>query len=252
MAFVDVHAHLDDKAFLSDLDDVLFRAKDSNVIAVICNGLNLENNKKILGMAKKYDIIKPAIGLYPTDAIKLSESELQQNIDFIKSKKDRIIGIGEVGIDYHWIKDNIEQKKERDAFAKMIKLSEDLKKPLIVYSRDAEKDAVDMLLSSSNKKILLHCFSGEKSLIKKAADCGWNFSIPANIIFSIHFQELVNIVNVNQLLTETDSPYLGPVKGERNEPANVVESVKMIAKLKKMDPIEAENIIFLNYQKMFL
>ena len=124
--------------------------------------------------------------------------------------------------------------------------------PLIIHSRKAELDVVEMLESSDIKKVVLHCFSGRHHLIKRAAEHGWSFSVPTNIVKSEHFQKMVEMVNISQLLTETDAPYLSPFTGKRNEPAFIAESLKKIAEVKNMTVDDTANNIFMNYQHLFL
>ena len=127
-----------------------------------------------------------------------------------------------------------------------------MKKPIVIHSRKAEADVISMLESSSLKKVILHCFEGRKHLIEKAIDKGYSFSIPCNIIKLQHFQAVVERAPMQQLLTETDSPWLGPVAGESNEPFNVLGTVQKISEIKKITAEECGNLIFMNYQRMFL
>ncbi len=249
MLLVDVHAHLDHCKFKQDLDKVIENAKKNNVKTIINNGINPEKNRATLELAKKYDVIKAALGLYPTDAIKLKEEEIANELEFIKKNKDKIVAIGEIGLDYHW---NLKQHdKQKEIFEKIINLAEKIKKPLIVHSRKAEEDVIDILESSKIKKVVLHCFSGSISLVNKAYDLGYYFSIPTNVVRSNHFQEIVKIININRIVTETDSPYLSPFSGQRNEPSNVLYSIKKIAEIKNMDAEEVANNIWMNYKNLF-
>ncbi|MFH1211755.1 MAG: TatD family hydrolase, partial [Candidatus Woesearchaeota archaeon] len=145
-----------------------------------------------------------------------------------------------------------EQAQQKIVLGKFIELSEKIGKPMIIHSRKAEKEAVEMLESSRVKKAVLHCFCGKKSLVNSAIDLGLYFSIPANIERAENFQANVCRIDISRLLTETDSPLLSPVRGERNEPANVLVTVKKIAELKKMDAEETANNIFFNYQRLFM
>jgi len=252
MLLVDVHAHLDLKEFDSDLDEVINRAKTAGIKVIINNGLNPESNRKTLELSKKYEILKPALGLYPDDAIKLTQEQIRDEINFIKRNKDKIIAIGEVGLDYKYCKEKKNQKFQKEIFLKIINLSKKINKPLIIHSRKAESDVIDMLENSDAKKAILHCFSGKLKLIKKAAELGYYFSVPTNVVRSSQFQKLVEIVDINQILTETDSPYLSPYKGRRNEPAFIIETIKKIAEIKNITINETANNIFMNYQKVFL
>lgn len=243
---VDVHAHLDLKQFELDLDDVINRARSLGVISVINNGLNPVSNRKTLELSKKYDIVKPALGLYPIDALELSDEELETELSFIRQNKP--IAIGEVGLDYLRSQEKDKQKK---IFQRVIALAEELDLPVIVHSRKAELDTVEMLESSKLKKIVMHCFNGEQNLIKRIEDNGWFFSIPPIILRSLHFQLIVNQVSTNQLLTETDSPYLAPPPKKRNEPIFVSKVVEKISEIKNLNQDEVKKIIFMNYKNIF-
>jgi len=248
---VDIHAHMDYEAFEKDLDEVLKRAKQAGVSAIINNGTHPASNRKTLELAKKYPIIKAALGYYPLHAIEVSQEEFEEELKFIESQKENIIAIGEVGLDFHRDKNPDNFEKQKKCFQKIIELSEKIKKPLIVHSRGCEEIAFDMV-KSSNAKAVMHCFGGKSSLAKRIADEGYHFSIPCNVVRSKSFQKLVKSVNINQIFTETDAPYLSPVPETRNEPANIKESIKKIAELKGFTEEDTENNLFLNYQRFFL
>ncbi|MBU1204947.1 MAG: TatD family hydrolase, partial [Nanoarchaeota archaeon] len=153
--------------------------------------------------------------------------------------------------DYKYCKKKQEQELQKEIFLKIINISKKINKPLIIHSRKAEPDVIDILENSNAKKVILHCFSGKLKLIKKAAELGFYFSVPTNITYSQHFQKLAEIVDINKLLTETDSPYLSPYKNRRNEPSFIIEAIKKIAEIKNTDINETANNIFMNYQKVF-
>lgn len=246
---IDVHCHLD---ALGNIDEAIKHATGAGIGIIISNGINPNTNRITLDLAKKYPVVKAALGLYPPDALEMTEKEIDAELEFIKKNKENIMAIGEVGIDYHWIKEPTQQKKEREIFEKVVALAEKIKKPVIVHSRNAEADAIDLLASSKLKKVVLHCFGGNLKLAAKAIDADYSFSIPTNVVRDSHFQKLVEMVPTTRLFTETDAPYLGPEKGVPNEPANIAKSMPVIAQLKKVTPEEMEKMIFSNYQKMFL
>lgn len=248
---VDVHAHMDYKDFESDLDKVITRAKDTGLKRIINCGLDIESNRKTILLSERYSIIQPSLGLYPTNAVALSDVEIKKELVFIEKKKFNLVALGEVGLDYFRSEGPEEKVKQKAVFQKFINLSKETGLPLIVHSRNAEEDVIEMLKSSKAKKVVLHCFSGKLSLIEEAAKLGYSFSVPPNILHSSHFQKLVEVVNINQILTETDSPFLGPRRGERNEPKNVALTVEKIAEIKKFTVKDVENNIFMNYQRMF-
>jgi len=133
----------------------------------------------------------------------------------------------------------------------MISLAEKLNKPIIVHSRKAEEDVINMLHSSKFKKIIMHCFTGKKSLVKKIVDDGWFLTAPTSIVRATQFQENVKLTPITQLFCETDAPYLTPFKNRRNEPAFVIEAYKKLAEIKNMELKEVINNIWMNWQKTF-
>jgi len=270
MLLIDVHCHLDHDKFKQDLPQVIERAKKAGLKAIVAAGVNSQSNRFVLELAKKYDVVKASPGLYPIDALgkenvlgiegaadesglprQIKPIDVDAELEWIAKNKNSIISVGEVGLDYKFVKDEKLREKMRENFRKIIAAVEKLKKPIIVHSRDAEQDVIEILEKSKLKKVVLHCFSGRKSLIKRAADNGWSFSVPAVITRLQHFQTLVGMVNINQLLTETDAPWLSPVAGTRNEPANVVETIKKIAEIKGFNVEETADSIFMNYKRMF-
>lgn len=258
--YVDVHAHLLHPLFDSKRDELLKQAKENNISAIIENGLNPESNRQVLKFAQQHSLIKAAIGYYPTDALGYIHTQeglkkdptfkgIDEELEFIKKNKNKIVAIGEVGMDFYWIKD--ENKQQIENFEKILTLAETIQKPIIVHSRKAEQEILDLIESSNVKKVNMHAFGGNMQLVKRAVKRGIHFSINANIQKSSHTQALVQHVPLSLMLTETDSPYLGPNKDEINTPLSVLHTIPEIAKIKGMDPLEVKNIIYNNYQKLF-
>ncbi len=251
--FIDVHCHLDFKGLIENLDKVINNAKKAGVKRIVTSGITPETNKKVLEIAEKYDIVKPSLGMYPIDALTREEGKVNpQDVDkelesWIKNK-DKFISIGEVGLDYKNGKDKSMQKQ---VFEKVLETAKKLKKPVIIHSRKAEEDALDILESSGYKKVIMHCFSGKKHLVKRAYDLGYYFSIPTNVVRLQQFQEMTKEIDINHIFCETDSPFLSPFKDKRNEPAFVVESYKKIAEIKGMELEEVEKNIWMNFEKLF-
>lgn len=257
---VDVHAHLNHPRF-DDVEEVIERCR-KNKVTVINNGLNPTTNRSCLELAKKYpDVVKAALGVYPLDGLnipdpdvvgitrKMEKIDLDDEIKFIEKNKKNIVAIGEVGMDYKFVK---ETKKQAENLMKFAKLAEKLNIPIIVHSRGAEKDVVELLETTKLKKIIMHFFSGNQKLVKRIEDNGWYFSLPTVIDRAQQFQLIAEKVNINQLFTETDAPYAPPRGEDRSEPSFVRNSIKVIAKIKKLDEDEVEKNIFMNFQKLFI
>jgi len=264
MNLIDVHAHLDHARFKEDLDKVIERARKAGVKLIITSGVNSRTNRLILDIAGRYpDIVRVSFGIYPLDALAkeiesneadgfvrdIEEFNLDKELEWIEKNKDKCIAIGECGLDYKWVTGK--EKEQKEIFQKVIETARKINKPLIVHSRKAEADALELIEKSGIKNVIMHCFNGRKHLIKKACELGFYFSIPPIITKLQHFQNLVSIVPINQLLTETDSPYLSHLAGERNEPANVSVTIKEIAKIKKISEQEAGDIIYNNARRLF-
>ncbi|MBI2651016.1 TatD family hydrolase [Candidatus Woesearchaeota archaeon] len=257
---IDIHCHLEHSYFKDDIDAVVKNAIKAGLKVILTAGINSETNRKALELAQKYNIVKACLGIYPIHTLqkeielgsfplKENKFDVDEEIKFIESKKNKIAAIGEVGLDYFWVKDKV--KEQQGLFEKMISLAEKLGKPIIVHSRKAEQDCVDMLSSSKLKKIIMHCFSGRKHLVKKIIDNGWFLTAPTSIVKSTQFQENIKIAPITQIFAETDAPYLSPFKDKRNEPAFVLESYKKIAEIKNMELTEVINNIWMNWQRVF-
>lgn len=290
---IDIHSHLDHCYFKDDLDEVINNAKKANVKVILTAGINSEKNRESLEIAKKYDIVKACLGIYPIQnynkennsnnkksmkktslnnkiQLKINQNKskiinnnlknkennsenniinIDEEIKFIEKNKKDIVAIGEVGLDYFWVKNNSREQKK--LFEKMIQLAEKLNKPIIVHSRKAEEDTIEMLQSSKLKKIIMHCFTGKKSLVKEIIDNGWFLTAPTCITRSTQFQENVKLIPITQLFCETDAPYLSPYKEKRNEPAFVIEAYKKVAEIKNMELKEVINNIWMNWQIVF-
>ncbi len=219
--FVDVHAH--------DCNNV------SKNILVVNNGLDLESNKRCLELKNKN--IRCAMGLYPLEGIKLNEDGIDENIDFIKLHRNDIIAIGEIGLDFKFNKD----KRQIDIFNKMLELAEEIKKPVIVHSRGAEKEVLDVL-KRFDLNVIMHCFSGDLNLINKK----YYYSIPVSVVERKWVQELARKVDVSRILTESDSPYV-IFKKRKSKPEDVKEALKKISEIKEINLEKTKSTIFANY-----
>lgn len=257
MMIADVHAHLDFEEYEKDLDEVIEAQKKAGVKAIVNHGTTIKGNRRVLELASKYDIIKPALGIYPVYAAEMKEEDFDKEIEFIR-KQQGIVAIGEVGLDYYVGDDNPHGDKYRAqmrrCFEKFIKLAEQRNLPIVVHSRRAELDCIEMLEASSIKKdkVVMHCFMGRKHLIKRILANGWSISIPCIIGRLQQLQENVAMAPIGQLLTETDSPYMSPFPDiKRNEPRFISETIKKIAEIKKLDPEETAKLLYMNYQRLF-
>jgi len=242
--YLDVHCHLD---IMSDIDKVIENARKAKVLKIISTGTNPQSNRKILELIEKYAEVEAALGIYPIDALKMNKKEIIKEKEFIKKNKNKLKVIGEVGID---LKESNELDKQIEIFSLFIKLATELNVPLVVHSRKAEKECIESLENLKAKKVIMHCFCGKFSLVDRIIKNGWVISIPASVKRSEQFQNIVKRIPIENILCETDSPFLHPDKEDVNEPCNVIESYKKIAEIKNLNLKKIESIIEDNWKNL--
>jgi TatD DNase family protein len=245
---IDTHAHLCDPLFDPDREQVLQKARAAGISAVIAVGESLEDAEKNLLLAERHPMMLPAAGLYPT-ILDLGLAERMGVL--IRNNRERLAAIGEVGLDYWMVKDEADRETQRAIFRSFIELSKELDLPLNVHSRSAGRHAVSLLLECSAPRVQLHAFDGKFGAAMPAVEAGFFFSVPPSIVRSEQKQKLVKNLPLSCLLIETDSPVLGPVAQERNEPANAHIAVQAIAELKGLEPDAVVETMAENTQKLY-
>ncbi len=253
MRLVDVHAHLDLEQYDSDLKEVVERAESAGLKTVINCGTSPESNRRTLELAEEYGIVKPALGYYPTSVVEDGLGSLTKELRFIEKKQSEITAISEVGLEFQKVSDKNKREVMVEAFKRIVQLSNKTELPMIIHSRKAEEEAVDILEENcKHDKIVMHCFCGSKELVKRVIKNKWMISLPTNLVKLQQFQDIIRDHPLSRLLTETDSPYLSPYKDKRrNEPSFVKESIKKIAEIKEVEEEVVADKIFENYQRVF-
>lgn len=263
MKYIDVHAHINMDRFDEDINEVVARAKKNDCV-VICSGSNSDANRKVLEMSRKYDNVLASFGIYPIDGIieefpnlqdddprKILPFSVNEELDWIEEHRDECVLVGEIGLDFKVVEATPEIKEAQiKNFEKIIEFAKKIDKTILIHTRGAELECIELLEKHECKKVIMHCFSGKKSLIKRIVDNGWFLSVPAVITRLDHFKMLVVMTPLEQMLTETDSPYLSPVARERNEPVNVMITVREIAKIKELDEEFVRGKIIENAEKL--
>jgi TatD DNase family protein len=242
----DVHCHLSFPEFDRDRDEIVKRAL-GNEIGIINSSVSPEEIGKAMEISEKYENVYWTLGL---SASEIDENKVENTIKAIRLNKKHLIGIGEVGLDYYWVKDEKKRAVERINFEKFIMLSTSLDLPLVVHSRNAEEDCLK-ILQEHGKKALMHCFSGTMEQAEKAIKLGCLISIPTNITHSKQKQELASRTPISSIVLETDAPYLSPIPKTRNEPVNIRKSVEAIAELKGIKKEEVEKTTSENARRFF-
>jgi TatD DNase family protein len=245
-SFIDIHCHLE---MLPDVSQVIRRSDKAGVSLILTQSINAETNRKSLELAGKYHPVKACLGIYPIDALKMKEKEIEAEIAFIKKNKKEVVAIGEVGMDFK--EDENEHDRQKETFKKFIALSIELDIPIMIHSRKAEKECIEILEECRAKKVIMHCFCGKWKLVERIQKNGWFLTVPTSVTKSEQFQAIARKVSLGQLFCETDSPFLHPDKKWPNEPALVVESYKKIAELKAITLEEVKKQLYQNFIHLF-
>jgi TatD DNase family protein len=247
---IDAHAHLGAPEFDGDRAAVLERARAAGVAAVIAVGETLADAEQNLRLAaaEPSGMIRPAAGLYPTILDRDQAASLEA---LIRRERERLVAIGEVGLDHWKVQDPAERELQRELFLGFVRLSAETGLPLNVHSRSAGKATIDLLLAAGAVRVLLHAFDGRAATALPAVEAGYFFSVPPSVVRSPQKQKLVRRLPLESLLVETDSPVLGPEPGIRNEPANVTVSVTAIATLKGVSEGAVIEAVVENQRRLF-
>jgi TatD DNase family protein len=244
----DTHCHLDFKNFNKDRDEVIQRALKAGVTRMINSGIDLKTNRKTLELARKYDFIFATLGLNPNGLSETNDEEVEATLDQIRSHAKEIVGVGEAGLDYYRCPDQKGRDRQRDVFRKVVSLAKELDLPQVIHARLAEDEAFDMVKDLN--KVVFHCYSGTAGTMREAVDRGFYISLATVVCKSAQHQVLARQVPLDLLLIETDSPFLSPKKG-RNEPAYVLESLNLIARIKDLPPEEVAKATTANARRIF-
>lgn len=232
---IDSHVHLNNEQF--DLDrEYLIKNLEKNGVELVVNiGADLKSSKESVDLAKKHHNIYAAVGVHPHSASEVTDKTL----DAIKTLagEEKVVAIGEIGLDYHY--DYSPRDIQRKVFREQIKLAKDLDMPIVVHSREADLDTLEILKEESQGlRAVIHCFSSDRAMLKEYLDLGFFIAIGGPVTFkkTDELKEVAKIIPIERLLVETDAPYLAPIpyRGKRNEPIFVKETAALIANLKGM------------------
>lgn len=231
--FVDTHAHLNMPEF-SDLSEVLARAKDAKVETIINVSFDLASSHVSAKLASDFDNVYAAVGIHPHDSELVTDFAMADIRKLLANKK--VVAIGETGLDYY--RCLVSKDVQQAAFRKFIQLSQEVNLPLIVHCREADEDVIKIMREENNGNLraVFHCFAGDEHLMKYALDMGFMLSFTGNITFKKAevLRERVRQIPIENIMIETDCPYLSPdpLRGQRNEPANVPLVAEAISKIK--------------------
>ena len=250
MNIFDTHAHYDDKAFDEDRYELLDAMSKNNVKYIINQGTDVETSKFSIALAEKYDYVYAAVGIHPEEIYK------EESVTEIKKliPHEKIVAIGEIGLDYHY--DNTNKEDQLKYFIDQLNLANEVNLPVVVHSRDAQKDTLDTLKAIKiNNSGVIHCFSGSLESAKEFLKLGYYLGFDGPITFknTKNALEVLEYMPLDKILIETDAPYLTPTpfRGERNNSMYLTYVINKIAEIKKISPEEAANITMDNAKTLF-
>ena len=249
MKLFDSHAHYNDERFENDRKEVLEAVYKEGIEKVLNAGYGIESSKKAIEIAEQYDFVYASVGVSPNDV----GADFKQIKELAKHSK--VVAIGEIGLDYYWNKENKELQKE--IFINQIEIANELNLPIIVHTRDAAGDVIDILKNKKQckNKGVFHCCPLNRELVKEALKLDYYISFAGAITFknAKSADEIINMVPLDNMVIETDCPYLSPdpLRGKRNDSRNLKYIAEKIAKVKEMKVEQIAEITYNNTKELF-
>ena len=246
--FIDTHCHVVSE-YYDDIDEVIKNAIDNGVLKIIINGYNMQSNREVLELVKKYDIVYGALGIQPEELYDYNDDSLKFIEEHINDEK--IIAVGEIGLDYHYDTDKDLQK---ELFKRQLKIAYKYNKPVIIHSRDCIQETYNILKESKVKGIM-HCYNGSKEMALEFIKIGFSIGIGGVSTFknAKNIVDVIKYIPLEYIILETDSPYLTPepYRGKRNEPMYIPIVAKRVADIKGLDIKEIERATTDNARRLF-
>lgn len=254
MKIIDTHCHLNDEALYKALDNVISRARQAGVEKMVVVGWDEASSKLAIKIAEQYDFIYAVIGFHPENVFDIDDKILYDTLKLYKHPK--VVGIGEIGLDYHWTKDPDKREIQKEYFIKQIKFANEVGLPISIHSREAFADTLEILkqyppLHSG----VMHCYSGSVENIQDVINLNLYIGLDGPVTFTNAKtpKEVAAEVPLEKLVVETDCPYLSPhpLRGTVNEPANICLVIDAIAELKQMSKKHLLEVVYDNSCRLF-
>lgn len=258
MIFIDSHCHIDGEQFDADRDEVVERARAAGVIAMLNIGTgdpHSDDFRRAVAVAERYENVYASVGVHPHDAKLYDDAAEAHLVDLVKSSK-KVIAWGEIGLDYYY--DHSPRDVQRDVFRRQIGTAKEFDLPIIIHSRDADDETVEILTeecSYDGFRGIMHCFGGTAAMAKVLMKIGFLISFAGNVTFkkAENLRDAARVVPLDRLLIETDCPFLTPVpfRGKRNEPSYVVQTANFLAGFYSIDVNELAEASTSNFINLF-
>ncbi|AGF53902.1 TatD family hydrolase [Clostridium saccharoperbutylacetonicum] len=238
---IDSHAHYDDEAFNEDREVVFDEIRKNGVIGVLNCAASYDSLKSTDKLTREYDFIFGALGIHPENANDMKENTLEEIKEYI-SKNDKIVAIGEIGLDYYW-EENPSKEIQKEVFRRQMNLARELDLPVIIHDREAHQDTLEIMKEFPEVTGVVHCFSGSVEFAKECIKLGYYIGFTGVVTFK-NAKKVVSVVKeipIDKILVETDCPYMAPEpnRGKRNKSDYIEYIITRIAEIKEIDPYEA-------------
>lgn len=238
---IDSHAHYDDEAFNEDREAVFDEIRKNGVIGVLNCAASYDSLKSTDKLTREYDFIFGALGIHPENANDMKENTLEEIKEYI-SKNDKIVAIGEIGLDYYW-EENPPKEIQKEVFRRQMNLARELDLPVIIHDREAHQDTLEIMKEFPEVTGVVHCFSGSVEFAKECIRLGYYIGFTGVVTFK-NAKKVVSVVKeipIDKILVETDCPYMAPEpnRGKRNKSDYIEYIITRIAEIKEIDPYEA-------------
>lgn len=251
----ETHAHYDDEQFDSGREALLASLPDCGIKRVVNIGASIESTKNSIELAKKYDFIYAAVGVHPSEIAELNEERFAWLKEL--TKLDKVVAVGEIGLDYYWDKEPEVQERQRYWFKRQMELARDAKLPIVVHSRDAAADTIQVMKEAHAEEIpgVIHCYSYSPEIALEFIKMGYYIGVGGVVTFknAKKLKETVEQIPLERILLETDCPYMAPEpnRGKRNDSTNIPYIVEKIAQLKQVTIEEVERITWQNAMELY-
>ena len=249
----DTHAHYDSRQFNEDRDEVLSGLKGRGVALVVNPGCDLPTSRMAVELAEKYPFVYAAVGFHPEELEGAELSDLEEIRALAAHRK--VVAIGEIGLDYYWVKDPEGREKEKKFFRAQLALAEELGLPVIVHDREAHGDTLDIVKEFPNVRGVFHCYSGSVEMAQELVKMGWMISFTGVLTYKNARKavEVVEAIPLDRLMVETDAPYMAPEphRGKRNDSGYVVHTCGKMAEIKGVSPEECARVTMENGLRFF-
>lgn len=247
---IDTHCHLVHPDIVKTIDQILNNAKKQ--MDAVITSVAPDDCEESFEVYKKYkEFVYMSLGIHPINVKEMTDHEIEKYKKFVLEHKDDAVAIGEIGLDYHWIEDEATNKRVMRVFLEFLDIAQELKLPVILHLRKAAQEGFDIVADKNIENAVFHCYAGNLTLAKDIIDQGYYISVSTNLMRSKNTKKIAKRFPLENLLTETDAPFLSPFPGKPNVPQNVKFILEKMSELREQPIEEIDKVIMNNAKKLF-